>query len=501
MQIHNLKIKDYKILVDFEINFQKSISLFIGMNGSGKSTLLEAITWIFRSANLNFVEGQKDATPFDFEITYTIRLEDVIEETSTSSEFETNYIAIKLVGDGSKKDFWSFETDNSKYSTAELIKKYGYEKLLPSNLLIYYSGWFETMQVLCHDHEEIFKKKLREGKSDIDVSISSAELYTRIKTLPLLYIQKYHFEILLASLFAFEYNDRVDKFFHDVIKISKPEVITLSIDVKKRQWKQGKGSEDFWGASGQLLQFLQVLKSYSSNPLNNEESGILSLVFDLRNWYSIREFYGEEKKIFYLLHMLHASDMLKAIQVFLEKPDFSISHRHLSDGEQQLITIEAINELLIENNTILLFDEPDTYLHPEWQSGFFDTIILGCIDNDFNVKYPESYSHLIVTTHSPMLISNLRDGDVFNMVDGKAFHYSGSTFGKDSNTILSQTMESISRTKKVSIEIETLENLIKEGKFEEAKIKIKDLSEVLGEAEPTLIRLSSIIKRKEIIGR
>lgn len=501
MQIHNLKIKNYKILKDFEINFQKSISLFIGMNGSGKSTLLEAITWIFRSANLNFVEGQKDATPFDFEITYTIRLEDVIEETSTTSEFEVNYIAIKLNGDSSKKDFWLFETDNNKYNTAELIKKYGYEKLLPSNLLIYYSGWFETMQVLCHDHEEIYKKKLREVKSDIDVSISSADLYTRIKTLPLLYIQKYHFEILLASLFAYEYNSRVDKFFHDVIKISKPEITTLSIYVKKRQWKQGKGLEDFWGASGQLLQFLQVLERYSTNPLYNEETGILSLIFDLKNWYTIREFYGEEKKIFYLLHMLHASDMLQAIQVFLNKSDFSISHHHLSEGEQQLITIEAINELLIEENTLLLFDEPDTYLHPEWQTGFFDTIILGCVDNSLNVTYPESSSHLIVTTHSSMLISNLRDGDVFNMDFGKVTQYIGKTFGKDSNTILSQTMESISRTKTVNIEIETLENLIKAGKFEEAKIKIKGLTEVLGETEPTLIRLSSIIKRKEIIGK
>ena len=41
--LKRLYIHNYKCLVNFEINFDKDISLFLGANGSGKSTIFEVL--------------------------------------------------------------------------------------------------------------------------------------------------------------------------------------------------------------------------------------------------------------------------------------------------------------------------------------------------------------------------------------------------------------------------------------------------------------------------
>src|SRR5882757_1398602 len=143
MKINSLKIKEYKRLKDFEIEFHKPISVLIGKNGSGKSSLLEALAWIFRSANLTYVHSQREKTPFEFQISYSIKVEEVFEQTSTSQRTELNLIGVTLTGNNEIRRFWKIDTDNSKYSMKDLIKRIGYIKLLPTNLLIYYSGWFE----------------------------------------------------------------------------------------------------------------------------------------------------------------------------------------------------------------------------------------------------------------------------------------------------------------------------------------------------------------------
>ena len=84
MQLKKLYIKDYKILKDFTFkfpyDFQKYISVLIGVNGSGKSTVLEAFAEIFSCVILD----QKAKFAFGFLIillidSYHIKLFNLIE--------------------------------------------------------------------------------------------------------------------------------------------------------------------------------------------------------------------------------------------------------------------------------------------------------------------------------------------------------------------------------------------------------------------------------------
>lgn len=490
MRIHYLHIKDFKSLKDFTIDFNEPVSLFIGKNGSGKSTLLEAIAWIFRSAHLTYVEEKQENPPFEFEITYELGIEKILSESSTFSETTTDHIGVSLKGNRKSKKFWSIETNNNTFNIDDLIKSHTIDKLLPSNLVIYYAGWYESMEFICSEHERIYKDRLLEVKTESNITISSDELYSRIGSLPLMYIQKHHFEILLASLYAFEFNDRVNRFFVEDLKITKPDQNPFALFVKKRQWKSGVGADKFWGARGLLKGFLDVVRRFAYNETANymDEDQII-FNFHAHDWYALREFYGEEKKLFYLLHMLHASDMLGGIQIFMDLGDTSISHHDLSEGQQQLITIKAINELLIEDNTLLLFDEPDTYLHPQWQSSFLKGVyeILN-LYNETATPPPQ----FIIVSHSTIMLSNLSTGDLFKMREGKAWKIDKGYYGREYGFNLSTIMGGNERVPEVQEEFDSLLELIDSEYFNEAEKKLAELKEKHKD-DPELTRAETML--------
>jgi predicted ATPase len=490
MRIHRLYIKDYKLLKDFTINFNEPVSLFIGKNGSGKSTLLEAIAWIFRSANLTYIENKQENPPFEFEITYELRIEKVLSESSTFSETATDYIGVTLKGNRENKKYWSIETDNNTYSLDDLIKRHSIQKLLPANLLIYYAGWFESMKFICSEHEKIYKERLLDVKTESDITTSSEDLYSRIGAVPLMYIENHHFEILLASLYSFEFNERVDHFFENDLKITKPDKNPLSVFIKKKQWKSGAGPDDFWGAKGLLRGFLDVVRRFAYYEKANymDEDQIL-FRFHIQHWYALREFYGEEKKLFYLLHMLHASGMLGDIQIFMNLPDTAITHHDLSEGQQQLITIKAINELLVEENTLLLLDEPDTYLHPQWQSTFLKGIYeIIELYNALAISPPQ----FIIASHSTIMLSNLSSGDLFKMSGGKAIHIDKGYYGREYGFNLSAIMGGNERVPEVQEEFDALFELIDSEQFDKAIKKLEELKEKYKD-DPELTRAETML--------
>ena len=249
-------------------------------------------------------------------------------------------------------------------------------------------------------------------------------------------------------------------------------------------------SKDFWGARGELKNFLDLLRQYASQEVNHsstkDQAEQIVFSFDLSGWYEVRAFYGEEKKLFYLLHMLHTSDMLGDINVCLQKADKTISHRHLSEGEQQLITIRAINEVLIEKNTLLLFDEPDTYLHPHWQSKFFDNIY-DCVDF---ATYPPQF---VIASHATIILSHFKEGDLYKMEVGKVTPpieegYYGRRYGFN----LQNQMGEKPRPRLIQDDIDRIYALLDEEKLTEAQQLLDQLAERLPN-DPELTKAQTMI--------
>lgn len=82
------------------------------------------------------------------------------------------------------------------------------------------------------------------------------------------------------------------------------------------------------------------------------------------------------------------------------------SFKSLSSG-QKIMTMSFTQIIdVIENNSVLLFDEPETHLHPNGQNTLFK-----CLDYILN----EFDSFAILSTHSPIFIQNIPSDNVIKM--------------------------------------------------------------------------------------
>ena len=91
----------------------------------------------------------------------------------------------------------------------------------------------------------------------------------------------------------------------------------------------------------------------------------------------------------------------------------------LSDGEAQLILTVAGARTFRDETTLFIFDEPETHLNPSWRTQFHSHLNQALRFDVGKVENPNC--QVLLSTHSPFLISSLHKQDVFNFekqVDG-----------------------------------------------------------------------------------
>ncbi len=108
-------------------------------------------------------------------------------------------------------------------------------------------------------------------------------------------------------------------------------------------------------------------------------------------------------------------------------------------------------EASIKTNGVVLIDEIDLHLHPEWQKK---------IVNDFVKAFPSI--QFIVTTHAPLVIGALKEGKIVSITDRK-IHSFPIQYGKDANTILNE-MGTIEMDDEIKSKLNEYFLLIEEGK-------------------------------------
>lgn len=105
------------------------------------------------------------------------------------------------------------------------------------------------------------------------------------------------------------------------------------------------------------------------------------------------------QRIYRLIKLLRDFEFTKNIDLSLMKNDEWFSFDDASSGEKNILyTVFAIGDN-IENNSVILIDEPENSLHPNWQMKY-----IGFLKKLFN-KY--SSCQFIIATHSPYLVSDL----------------------------------------------------------------------------------------------
>jgi AAA15 family ATPase/GTPase len=177
MRLNRLKIKEFKNLIEFNINFdQESMTtVLIGRNGTGKSNLIEALVIIFRDLDLGN------------EPTFTYEL-----------EYECNGFKVEIVADKHIKPHYKIKTNSNEISFAKFIKDVntdGRSVYLPRHVFAYYSGPSNRLELHFNSHQTKFYKELLNWNNEA--------------LRPLFYARLIHSQFVLLSYFS--YGDRIKK--------------------------------------------------------------------------------------------------------------------------------------------------------------------------------------------------------------------------------------------------------------------------------------------------
>jgi len=470
MKIKELWVEDYKLLQDFKITLDEQLVVLIGQNGSGKSTLLEFVAKIFYDLYEHFVLGKGEEKPkFDFKLRYEI-------------EYSYNNYEIYITANKKTKEYYEInikrnDENSKKYSKSQINQEFDsdYKDMLPQNVVMYYSGISETLEV---------KFKTFQKENFIDKSLDGTINIEQ----PFFYFLPENFSTILIGLLSYQFGD-VPKILEEQFNITKFE--SINIMLKKPSWAKPKAQvKEFWGAKGDLAIFLtRMLAILDSNARKISNDNISFNFTTQEQLQGIWEFYGEEKKFFEYLTTLQANDLIEDIEIKINKGGEIIFHNNLSEGEKQLLIILGLKELLSTENTLFLLDEPDTYLHPKWQRDFVQKILV-------QEDTLDSKTSFIVTSHSANIISGLRKKQlkVIGKEDNRAIlkDISFNPYGKPVDMLLIDffKLEGL-RFREVDEEIENLKQYLYSDEYNEEDFidRLEKLSTDIGKDDIDIAKL------------
>ena len=137
------------------------------------------------------------------------------------------------------------------------------------------------------------------------------------------------------------------------------------------------------------------------------------------------------------------------------------------DGAEALARVEGV----------VLIDEIDLHLHPRWQREALPRL---------RDVFPKL--QLIITTHSPQVLSSAENRQVRRLVHGRLQEHQVFVEGRDTNAILRDLMRTDDRDDKGGVELRRLHRAIDQGDRVGAERIYRELAERWGDNDPALIR-------------
>lgn len=185
------------------------------------------------------------------------------------------------------------------------------------------------------------------------------------------------------------------------------------------------------------------------------------------------------------------------LAMIIDKNDKTLNVNQLSQGEKSLMALvgDIARRLAMMNPSldnpllgkgIILIDEIDMHLHPQWQRS-----IIQRLQTTFrNCQF-------ILTTHSPLVISDTQDILVYEL-NGQDISALPSLYGQDANTILLQYMDTNYRNPRVAEQISQAMDAIQNNQFEQANQLIDTLKFELGSDQLDVMRLAAMLKKRTL---
>lgn len=358
MKLKRLEINGFKNINNLNIDFSANngTTLFIGNNGCGKSNILEAISSIFAG----LYKDRTHKPRFDYHIEYEIN----------KSEIDVSL----------KNGKYSFIVNSLSIPKSEFTRNS--EQYLPTNVISCYSG--ESSRLWGSYYYPYYKDYLQKIKTSVSVP-----------KLPLIYINKFSLEIALLTLFFYDHNvyGDIGSFCSDVLDIKKINSVVFSFDSNKsKEWLDNPIIY--------MVKTLSQVDDIADVPIMKKLT-----IDEIKNNLSYLE--SNQRQFFYYLYgatMPKEDKIITDIKFKIELNNGSnISIDDFSEGEKKNLLIKFILETVADENSLILFDEPDSHIHISRKAELKETL--------------DKYSNRenLWTTHSPTLAATFDDNNVFGI--------------------------------------------------------------------------------------
>lgn len=445
MRLLRFYVSKHLLLRDLDLRFdrpgrldmgQYALDFLVGVNGSGKSTLLRALTQVF--SNL----GSSQPNSFDFELEYLLGEKETAQKVVIRRLTKDNRTTqTMLVKSGEEIIYPESESIDDNY--------------LPKNVIVYSSGNEAEWVRLLNDAQE------DPGVEDASKEILDDPVLRSIKELPGSMVKKRFVETLdapppfwlmrsknlpiitLCGLLTHitKHNDDLLSEALTALKVEKINGFSLRF----RMHSTLSPDEDY-----------KRLAKLATRHLRQGTDRLL--YFDFANRPSLaanllKEYVNGFELYRRLEHITRPDDTgqptLQQVNIFLQgiaqpvpEEETDIEENNtvpnlilldwLSDGEQSFLGRMALLAMLDTDDSLILLDEPEVHFNDYWKRE-----IVSLLDSVMS----SHTNHLLITTHSSILLSDVTDDQItvmFKNEDGISQHRRPGvkTFGADPSEIM-----------------------------------------------------------------
>jgi predicted ATP-binding protein involved in virulence len=431
MLLKSLTLTNVRAFNQAEITFQPGMNLIAGINGVGKSTILDAIRIMLSQALPRFTAAKSSNLAFNIgHITV-----------------EKDFLVATLKFHASNIDF--------QYSAPKLREEHGYISESDENL--------EAEIEQLDRRRRIEERRLQDRGYTFDK-------HQQLTSIP---------EKLPNNL-----------------KTAKSQPLALYFSTHRSLTNMRKPKE----ASGQALAFVEALSERELQPRAFAE---WMLVQDaLMSEDTQKNIRGQTLKQAVELFLPEFNN-LRAISepeptLVLDKAGKTLDIRQFSDGERGMLALvmDLARRLMIANpllddplqaQAVVLIDELDLHLHPQWQRSIVQKL---------TTTFPNC--QFIATTHSPLIIGEVPPENIILIAEDGEIIHPHQSLGMDTDWILKYIMGTTTRHTETTLELKRIADLIETEDYDAATDAIDILRDQIGEF-PELVRLQTRVDRFQML--
>ena len=437
MKLKNIRISNYRCFKEAEIDFDEHITLVVGKNGAGKTAILDAVA-VSASTFLLGIDGGVSRSILKDDARYEFH--DLNGTIDPQHQFP---VSIESIGDclnrQNVKWIRSLNSESGKTTIKDASELTGLAKkaqkqimMGDKELVLPLISYYGTGRLYAQKKEKRNMKSLTEFKRQVGY----------------------------VDCMAAESND----------KLMLNWFQTQTLKSLQKQQKTGVLEKPL------LLKTIEKAICISFERVSGARNASLS--FDIDTHRLILEFETAEG-VMQKFAMDEMSDGYKNTLSMIGDIAYRMAVLNPTLGDQ----------VLEKTPGVVLIDEIDLHLHPQWQQ----TIL-----SDLHAIFPEV--QFIVSSHAPAVINSIPREQIRILDHGEIYMPAAQTYGRDANSILREVMNVSERPADIKQRMDLFYAYMDENNYEEADKVLTEIEEIVGTTDPEIVAARTSLDLEKILG-